>query len=718
MARLTWQNVDAPDLGRAADILNAAANQIGSAGTTISGAARQFQQDRMDRRSAAVLPILAGVSSSGDVAGALDEISKIARPEDLNDEARKAVLGLMGQGLDYDATRAGTAAVRGSENRSQQTFDRQIAREDQAASVAKGIQERIDGGRYGPQGGRGANGLPDNERDLLALTLQAEAGGEGYNGMLAAGSVVANRVKSGKYGVGFGGVITRPGQFSYLNGVTGYANGEGAIDPSSIRISDDAYAAADAIMSGNYVDPTGGATHYYNDKVADPAWGANKAGGEWVRVGNHIFGSPDGKAGTGSDSAPAQGVADLIPENNLLPPEFWQGAGNSVWSAEEEGYQRGRSREEDARADEERANLERAQALLDSAISKTQNPADLPAIIGQSDAPPKVKAAALAGVDTPYVQSQFALTDDPNRPQLPGAVEANKALDETQTMIDTFQNSNPTLRIQGNAKQYDNDPAVTLATQLGDETDEGKALALEAINQVVSDSAKAGITVTPGEAASLLRETAERAGISALAPGGQDWGGIYTDPARAVALATAHLSDEQRRKSANDKTDIENAQAEITATRERAAKEQQQWQLAVQRGNEEAASKHEKNFNAAMERALKLEGNIPFLRKNETPTGVSAGGGEPTSGATSKTPTATAPAADPIQQATMQIAAGAIVQGTGGAITLERLAGEPPEIQLQMIETALQNLKREGGSSEQIMALESIKEDVLASNLR
>ena len=199
--------------------------------------------------------------------------------------------------------------------------------------------------------------------------------------MLAAGSVVANRVKSGKYGIGFGGVITKPGQFSYLNGVTGYAGGEGAIDPSKINVSDEAYAAADAIMSGNYKDPTNGATHYYNDVVSDPAWGADKAGGDWIRIGNHIFGNPDGQPGANS------GVSDLIPENNLLPMSFWDTQSDDAWVSDEDGYARRRSRTADARADQELANIEAAKELALSVAGQTERPQDLATLIGQSDAP-------------------------------------------------------------------------------------------------------------------------------------------------------------------------------------------------------------------------------------------------------------------------------------------------------------------------------------------
>jgi len=142
-----------------------------------------------------------------------------------------------------------------------------------------------------------ALGLVDPaERDILARTLMAEAGGEGFDGMLAAGSVVANRVNEPGYGNSFHDVIMAPGQFSAWNGVTGYAGGEQGQNMAAIQPNDAAYSAADAILSGGHDDPTGGATHYYNPDVSTPDWGM-QAGGEWDRIGNHVFGNADGPRG-------------------------------------------------------------------------------------------------------------------------------------------------------------------------------------------------------------------------------------------------------------------------------------------------------------------------------------------------------------------------------------------------------------------------------------
>jgi spore germination cell wall hydrolase CwlJ-like protein len=129
-----------------------------------------------------------------------------------------------------------------------------------------------------------------SDAEILALTLQAEAGGEGFDGMIAAGSVIMNRADSGNYGGNnVRDVIMKPGQFSAWNGVTGYAGGEGAIDMDRLKPTKAALKAAEQLLSGQYEDVTGGATHYYNPQVASPKWGG-EAGKGWTDIGNHRFG--------------------------------------------------------------------------------------------------------------------------------------------------------------------------------------------------------------------------------------------------------------------------------------------------------------------------------------------------------------------------------------------------------------------------------------------
>tara|TARA_R110001606_G_scaffold332690_2_gene480561 strand:+ start:944 stop:2572 length:1629 start_codon:yes stop_codon:yes gene_type:complete len=154
-----------------------------------------------------------------------------------------------------------------------------------------------------------------NDRELLARTLQAEAGNQGYDGMLAAGSVIMNRANATGYGDGMRGVILKPGQFSAWNSSTGYAGGEQGQDMANMRASGEAYKAADAIISGTYDDATGGATHYYNPAISQPKWG-QKAGGDWNRIGDHVFGFAD----AGKKPNPNQAIAsDTMKALGSLP---------------------------------------------------------------------------------------------------------------------------------------------------------------------------------------------------------------------------------------------------------------------------------------------------------------------------------------------------------------------------------------------------------------
>tara|TARA_A100001201_G_scaffold143000_1_gene142928 strand:+ start:7342 stop:8934 length:1593 start_codon:yes stop_codon:yes gene_type:complete len=127
--------------------------------------------------------------------------------------------------------------------------------------------------------------------ELLARTLEAEAGNQGFDGMLAVASVIRNRAGSAD---NIRATILKPGQFSAWNSFTGYAGGAQGRNMKTIEPSDNAYMAANSALGIGFEDPTGGATHYYNPDLANPSWGA-QGGGNWSRIGDHVFGVPEGE---------------------------------------------------------------------------------------------------------------------------------------------------------------------------------------------------------------------------------------------------------------------------------------------------------------------------------------------------------------------------------------------------------------------------------------
>ena len=129
-----------------------------------------------------------------------------------------------------------------------------------------------------------------NDRELLARIIEAEAGNQGVRGMTAVGNVIRNRMAGGN---SLRDVVLARGQFSPLNTYTGYAGGEQGQDMANLQPSKDAYAVADAILSGSAKDITGGATHFYNPSISNPSWG-QQAGGDWTTIGDHVFGQAGG----------------------------------------------------------------------------------------------------------------------------------------------------------------------------------------------------------------------------------------------------------------------------------------------------------------------------------------------------------------------------------------------------------------------------------------
>ena len=84
----------------------------------------------------------------------------------------------------------------------------------------------------------------EGDRYLLANLIYCEAGGESYEGQVAVGSVVMNRVLSSVYPNTITGVIYQSGQFSPV------ASGRLALALAENRATAKCYQAADAVMSG------------------------------------------------------------------------------------------------------------------------------------------------------------------------------------------------------------------------------------------------------------------------------------------------------------------------------------------------------------------------------------------------------------------------------------------------------------------------------------
>ena len=84
----------------------------------------------------------------------------------------------------------------------------------------------------------------DGDRYLLANLIYCEAGGESYEGQVAVGSVVMNRVLSSVYPNTITGVIYQSGQFSPV------ASGRLALALAENRATAKCYQAADTVMSG------------------------------------------------------------------------------------------------------------------------------------------------------------------------------------------------------------------------------------------------------------------------------------------------------------------------------------------------------------------------------------------------------------------------------------------------------------------------------------
>jgi len=153
-----------------------------------------------------------------------------------------------------------------------------------------------------------------DDRDYLIRTIAFEASGEPAMAKIAIAYVVLNRKKSGKWGDNIKAVVTQPGQFEPWTTKRREIEGLSPDDPSY----QSAAIIADAVLSGQTPDPTGGATHFLNPTIvrerrggALPSW----ARGEGVPIGSHTFYFPEG-----DDASPQPAGLTMVDPPFMLTP--------------------------------------------------------------------------------------------------------------------------------------------------------------------------------------------------------------------------------------------------------------------------------------------------------------------------------------------------------------------------------------------------------------
>ncbi len=134
--------------------------------------------------------------------------------------------------------------------------------------AALGLPTNMGGGSGGASSGS------SGDIDLLARLISAESRGEPYEGQVAVGAVVLNRVSHASFPNSISGVIYQPGAFSCLD--------DGQFDEP---VAESAYRAAQDALNG--WDPSSGAIYYFNPNTATSAWIWSRPA--IVTIGKHMF---------------------------------------------------------------------------------------------------------------------------------------------------------------------------------------------------------------------------------------------------------------------------------------------------------------------------------------------------------------------------------------------------------------------------------------------
>ncbi len=106
-----------------------------------------------------------------------------------------------------------------------------------------------------------SSGRNSSDVQLMARAINGEARGESYEGQVAVGAVILNRVKHSSFPNTIAGVIYQPGAFTAVS--------DGQINVPISEGSTVYKAAQDAL---NGWDPTNGCIYYFNPDTATSSW--------------------------------------------------------------------------------------------------------------------------------------------------------------------------------------------------------------------------------------------------------------------------------------------------------------------------------------------------------------------------------------------------------------------------------------------------------------
>ena len=147
-----------------------------------------------------------------------------------------------------------TKAVRSFQRKNGLTADGVAGPATLKALGMEQTSQNIGSSQTGSSGGNASGDVA-----LLAKVISAEARGEPYDGQVAVGAVILNRIAHPSFPNTLAGVVYEPGAFTCMV--------DGQIDQP---IASSAYQAARDALNG--ADPSGGAIYYFNPVTATSAW--------------------------------------------------------------------------------------------------------------------------------------------------------------------------------------------------------------------------------------------------------------------------------------------------------------------------------------------------------------------------------------------------------------------------------------------------------------